>query len=207
MPRTKKTAAGPPKTRKEKTAPRPAGDYRPRLREQYRTGAVPRLMEKFSYRNRHQVPMLEKVVLNIGMGKAVQNAKLLDNAVRELGVITGQRPVVTNAKKSIAGFKIRAGMPIGCRVTLRGSRMYEFLDRLCSIALPRIRDFKGISPKCFDGRGNYSLGVREQLIFPEIKFDEVAEPHGMDITIVTSAKTNDEARELLQQLGLPFRAA
>jgi large subunit ribosomal protein L5 len=207
MPRAKKTTTDSKKSRKELPKAPSGKDYRPRLKEKYRDAVVPHLLQQFKYGNRHQVPALAKVVVNVGMGKAVQNAKLLDTAVKELSTVTGQQPVVTTAKKSIAGFKIRAGMPIGCCVTLRGNRMYEFLDRLCSIALPRIRDFKGVSPKCFDGRGNYSLGIKEQLIFPEIKYDEIAEPHGMDITIVTTAKSNEEAKVLLEQLGMPFRTA
>ena len=152
-----------------------------------------------------QVPRLDRVVLNVGMGEAVQNAKLLESAVSELSVITGQKPVVTKAKKAIAGFKLREGMAIGAKVTLRGNYMYEFLDRLMNIALPRIRDFRGVSPKAFDGRGNYTLGLKEQLTFPEIKYDDVASIHGMDITIVTSANRNDEAKALLAHLGMPFR--
>ena len=177
----------------------------PVLRQRYRTQAVPALMKEFSYKNPMQVPRLERVVLNVGMGEAIQNVKLLESAVSELGVITGQRPVVTKAKKAIAGFKLRQGMPIGTKVTLRSDRMYEFVDRLVSIALPRIRDFKGVSPKAFDGRGNYTLGLKEQLIFPEIQYDSVASIHGMDITFVTSAITNDEGKALLRHLGMPFR--
>jgi large subunit ribosomal protein L5 len=194
-----------PKARKVEAAP--AGEYVPRLKDQYAKTVLPRLMEQFGYKNRFRVPRLTKVVVNIGMGKAVQNPKLLETAVKELGQIAGQQPVVTNAKKSIAGFKIRVGMPIGCRVTLRGNRMYEFLDRLCSVALPRIRDFRGVSPKSFDGRGNYTIGIREQLIFPEIQFDQIAEPHGMDVTVVTTAQSNPEAKALLELLGMPFRAS
>ncbi|MFM7841848.1 MAG: 50S ribosomal protein L5, partial [Nitrospira sp.] len=148
---------------------------------------------------------LERVVLNVGMGEAIQNVKLLESASAELGIITGQRPVMTKAKKAIAGFKLRQGMPIGAKVTLRSNQMYEFVDRLVTVALPRIRDFKGISPKAFDGRGNYTLGLKEQLIFPEIKYDSVASIHGMDITFVTSAGTNDEGKALLRHLGMPFR--
>lgn len=177
----------------------------PRLKETYFQQIVPALMKEFSYKNPMQVPRLERVVLNVGMGEAIQNVKLLESAVSELGVITGQRPVVTKAKKAIAGFKLRQGMPIGAKVTLRSDRMYEFVDRLVSIALPRIRDFKGVSPKAFDGRGNYTLGLKEQLIFPEIQYDSVASIHGMDITFVTSAITNDEGKALLRHLGMPFR--
>ncbi len=177
----------------------------PRLKETYFQQIVPALMKEFSYKNPMQVPRLERVILNVGMGEAIQNVKLLESAVTELGVITGQRPVVTKAKKAIAGFKLRQGMPIGAKVTLRSDRMYEFVDRLVSIALPRIRDFKGVSPKAFDGRGNYTLGLKEQLIFPEIQYDSVASIHGMDITFVTSAGTNDEGKALLRHLGMPFR--
>ena len=177
----------------------------PRLKETYRRDVVPALMKEFGYRNPMQVPRLDRIVLNVGMGEAIQNVKLLESAAAELGVIAGQRPVVTKAKKAIAGFKLRQGMPIGAKVTLRSDHMYEFLDRLVSIALPRIRDFRGVSPKAFDGRGNYTLGLKEQLIFPEIKYDAVASIHGMDITIVTTAKTNDEGKALLRQLGMPFR--
>lgn len=177
----------------------------PRLKVTYFQQIVPALMKEFSYKNPMQVPRLERVVLNVGMGEAIQNVKLLESAVSELGVITGQRPVVTKAKKAIAGFKLRQGMPIGAKVTLRSDRMYEFVDRLVSIALPRIRDFKGVSPKAFDGRGNYTLGLKEQLIFPEIQYDSVASIHGMDITFVTSALTNDEGKALLRHLGMPFR--
>ena len=179
----------------------------PRLKETYRLQVVPALMKEFSYKNPMQVPRLERIVLNVGMGEAIQNVKLLESASTELGVVTGQRPVITKAKKAIAGFKLRQGMPIGVKVTLRSDRMYEFLDRLVSVALPRIRDFRGVSPKAFDGRGNYTLGLKEQLIFPEIKYDSVASIHGMDITIVTTAKTNDEGKALLRHLGMPFRTS
>ena len=178
----------------------------PRLRETYRNQIVPALMKEFGYKNPMQVPKVERVVLNVGMGEAIQNVKLLESAVTELGIITGQRPVVTKAKKAIAGFKLRQGMPIGAKVTLRNDRMYEFLDRLVTLALPRIRDFRGVSPKAFDGRGNYTLGLKEQLIFPEIQYDSVASIHGMDITIVTTASTNDEGKALLRHMGMPFRA-
>lgn len=178
----------------------------PRLKEAYFKKIVPALMSEFGYKNPMEVPRLERVVLNVGMGEAIQNVKLLESAAAELAVITGQRPVVTKAKKAISGFKLRKGMPIGAKVTLRGDRMYEFVDRLVSIALPRIRDFKGVSPKGFDGRGNYTLGLKEQLIFPEIKYDHVASIHGMDITFVTTARTNDEGKALLRHLGMPFRS-
>jgi large subunit ribosomal protein L5 len=186
-----------------KAAPEPKGPVR--LQELYQKKVVPTLMKEFSYGNPMQVPRLECIVLNVGMGEATQNVKLLESAVKELATITGQRPVVTKARKAIANFKLRKGLPIGAKVTLRGRRMYEFLDRLVAAALPRIRDFKGVSPKSFDGRGNYTLGLKEQLIFPEIKYDEVTSIHGMDITVVTTAKTNDEGKALLANLGVPFR--
>lgn len=188
-------------SKKEPSGPR----IPPRLKEAYRQQVVPALMKEFSYANPMQVPKLDRIVLNVGMGEAIQNVKLLESASAELGLITGQRAVVTRAKKAIAGFKLRAGLPIGAKVTLRGDRMYEFLDRLVSTALPRIRDFRGISPKAFDGRGNYTLGLKEQLIFPEIKYDHVAAIHGMDVTFVTTARTNDEGKALLRHLGMPFR--
>jgi len=171
----------------------------------YQQEIVPKLKEKFGYRNIMQVPRLEKVVINMGLGEAVQNPKLLDAAMKDLATITGQRPSVRRAKRSISNFRVRAGMPIGCSVTLRGDRMYEFLDRLLSFALPRIRDFRGINPNSFDGRGNYTLGVKEQVIFPEISYDKVEKIMGMDITVVTSAKTDEEAFELLKGFGAPFR--
>ncbi|MDI3538451.1 MAG: large subunit ribosomal protein [Bacillota bacterium] len=175
------------------------------LREKYEQEVVPALMQKFGYKNRMQVPKLEKVVINMGVGDALQNPKLLDAAVADLTQIAGQKPVITRAKKSIANFKVRAGAAIGCKVTLRGERMYDFLQKLMNVALPRVRDFRGVSPKGFDGRGNYTLGVREQLIFPEIDYDKVEKVRGMDITIVTTAKTDEEAREFLRLLGMPFR--
>ena len=178
----------------------------PRLRDTYREQVVPSLMKEFGFKNPMETPRIERIVLNVGMGEAIQNVKLLESAATELGIITGQKPVITKAKKAIAGFKLRQGMPIGAKVTLRSRRMYEFFDRLVSIALPRIRDFRGVSPKAFDGRGNYTLGLKEQLIFPEIEYDSVASIHGMDITIVTSARTNDEGKALLKHLGMPFRA-
>lgn len=179
----------------------------PRLKSMYRERVVPAMMKEFSYKNTMQVPRLERVVLNVGMGEAIQNVKLLESAVAELMQVTGQKPVVTRAKKAIAGFKLRKGLPIGTKVTLRGNRMLEFFDRLVNVALPRIRDFRGVSTKAFDGRGNYTLGLKEQLTFPEIKYDDVASIHGMDITIVTTAKRNDEARSLLRHLGMPFRTS
>jgi large subunit ribosomal protein L5 len=175
------------------------------LQEKYREEVVPAMMKAFKYSNVMQVPRLEKIVINMGLGDALQNAKVLDTSMDELSQITGQRPVLTRAKKSIANFKLREGNPIGCRVTLRRQRMYEFFNRLLNVALPRVRDFKGTSPKAFDGRGNYTLGVREQLIFPEINYDDVEEIKGMNITIVTSAQTDEEAKELLTLLGVPFR--
>ncbi|SFR04927.1 50S ribosomal protein L5 [Desulfoscipio geothermicus] len=179
----------------------------PRLKDKYRDEVVKAMMEKFGYTNPMQVPRLEKVVINMGVGEAIQNSKAIDAAVNDLMTISGQRPVVTKAKKSIAAFKLRTGMNVGCKVTLRGERMYEFVDRLFNIALPRVRDFRGISPKSFDGRGNYSMGVREQLIFPEIDYDKIDKVRGMDIIFVTTARTDEEARELLRLLGAPFKAA
>jgi len=176
-----------------------------RLKEKYSKEIVPALMSKFNYTSVMQAPKVEKIVINMGVGDAVANAKALDNAVEELSLVTGQKPVVTRAKKSIAGFRLREGMPIGAKVTLRGERMYEFLDKLVSISLPRVRDFRGVSKKSFDGRGNYTLGVKEQLIFPEIDYDKVSKVRGMDIVIVTTANTDEEARELLTQLGMPFQ--
>ncbi len=184
--------------------PAPEG-YVPRLKLVYKEKVVPTMMKEFSYTNPMQVPKVERVVLNVGMGEAVQNVKLLESAASELEQITGQKPVLTRAKKAIAGFKLRQGVPVGTKVTLRGNRMHEFMDRLVSVALPRIRDFRGISTKGFDGRGNYTLGLKEQLTFPEIKYDDVASIHGMDITFVTTARRNDEAKALLTHLGMPFR--
>lgn len=175
-----------------------------RIREQYKQDVVPALTEEFGYKNLYQVPKLEKIVLNIGLGEAVANGRALDAAVGDLTTIAGQRPVITRAKKSIASFKLRAGMPIGAVVTLRGDRMYEFLDRLVATALPRIRDFRGISPNSFDGRGNYTLGLREQIMFPEIDYDKIDKVRGLEISIVTSAKTDEEGRRLLALLGMPF---
>jgi large subunit ribosomal protein L5 len=177
----------------------------PRLRQRYHDVVVPALMKEFQYKNPMQAPKLVKVVLNVGLGEAITNAKALDHAAEELGKITGQRPVITRAKKSIATFKLREGMSIGCMVTLRRERMYEFLDRFINAALPRIRDFKGVSSKSFDGRGNYTVGIKEQVIFPEIEFDKVDSVHGLDIVIVTTAKTDEEGRALLGHLGMPYR--
>lgn len=176
----------------------------PRLKEQYETQVVEEMIKAFNYRNKMQVPRLEKIVVNIGVGEALQNAKALDAAVEDLRVITGQQPVVTKARKSIAGFKLREGRQIGAKVTVRGNRMWDFMDRLCNIALPRRRDFRGVSPNSFDGRGNYTLGLREQLVFPEVSYDKIDKIRGMEITIVTTAQTDEEGRRLLALLGMPF---
>ncbi len=176
-----------------------------RLQALYREQVRPTLMREFGYRNIMEVPRLQKIVINIGMGEALDNPKALDFAVQDLATITGQRPVITKARKSVASFKLRAGRAIGVKVTLRGERMWAFLDRLCNVALPRQRDFRGVSPSAFDGRGNYTLGLREQLIFPEINYDKIDKIRGMEITIVTTAKTDEEARRLLELLGMPFR--
>ncbi|WP_448381432.1 50S ribosomal protein L5 [Gloeomargarita sp.] len=176
-----------------------------RLKTYYQETVVPRLMQEFGYTNVHQVPKLVKITVNRGLGEAAQNAKALESSLQEISLITGQRPVVTRAKKAIAGFKIRKGMPVGMMVTLRGDRMYSFLERLIHLALPRIRDFRGISPKSFDGRGNYSLGLKEQLIFPEIEYDKIDKIRGMDIAIITTARTDREGLALLKALGMPFR--
>ncbi len=176
-----------------------------RLRELYLSEIRPRLREEFNYRNDLEVPKLEKIVINIGVGEAIANNRALDAAVNDLSQITGQKPVVTRAKKSVASFRLRQGMPIGAMVTLRGDRMYEFLDRLMNTALPRVRDFRGVSPRSFDGRGNYTLGLREQLIFPEIEYDKVDKTRGMEVSIVTTAKSDEEGRRLLGLLGMPFR--
>lgn len=176
-----------------------------RLKDRYQQEIIPAMMERFQYKNVMEVPKLHKIVVNMGVGEAKENPKALENAVNELALVTGQKPVITKAKKSIANFKLREGMNIGCKVTLRGERMYNFLDKLISISLPRVRDFRGVSPSAFDGRGNYSLGVKEQLIFPEIHYDMIDSIRGMDIVVVTSAKTDEEAKELLAQMGMPFR--
>jgi len=176
-----------------------------RLKTYYQETITPKLKEQFGYTNIHQVPKIDKIVVNRGLGEASQNAKALESSLSELAIITGQKPVVTRAKKAIAGFKIRQGMPVGAMVTLRSDKMYAFLDRLFSLALPRIRDFRGISPKSFDGRGNYSLGVREQLIFPEIEYDSIDQIRGFDISIITTANTDEEGRALLKEMGMPFR--
>lgn len=177
-----------------------------RMKEKYHQEVVPALQKEFHYSNVMQVPALHKVVINIGMGEAIQNAKTMDNAVRDLRDITGQKPVITKAKRSVATFKLREGMQIGCMVTLRGERMYYFLDKLMNVALPRLRDFQGVSADAFDGRGNYTLGIREQLVFPEIDYDKVDKVRGMEITIVTTARTDEEGRRLLKLLGMPFRS-
>ena len=175
-----------------------------RLKEKYKSEIVSQLMTEFNYSSVMQVPRLEKVVINMGLGEAIQNVKLLESAQKEIGDITGQKPVITKARKAIANFKLREGMPIGCKVTLRRERMYEFLDRLLNLALPRIRDFKGVSVKAFDGRGNYALGIREQIIFPEIEYDKIDKIKGMNIVINTTARTDEEAKALLKMLGMPF---
>lgn len=182
-----------------------AAKRQPRLRETYRKTVLPGMMKRFGYKNVMQAPRLEKIVVNMGLGEAVANPKLIESATKELAAITGQKPVVTRAKKSIAGFKLREGTPIGVSVTLRGDRMWEFFDRLLAVAIPRIRDFRGLNPNSFDGRGNYTFGVTEQLIFPEINFDDVTGTRGMDITIVTTAETDEAARALLDAFGFPFR--
>ena len=175
-----------------------------RLRDFYEATIVPEMTKKFSYKNKLAVPKLEKVIINMGVGEARENAKVLDGAVKDMGIIAGQKPVITKAKKSIANFKLREGMNIGCKVTLRGDKMYEFADRLINIALPRVRDFRGVKANSFDGRGNYTMGIKEQLIFPEIEYDKVDKIRGMDIVFVTTAKTDEEARELLRLFGMPF---
>lgn len=176
-----------------------------RLKDFYKNEVVPNMTKKFGYKNQLEVPKLNKIVINMGVGEAKDNAKVLETAVKDLEIIAGQKPVITKAKKSVANFKIREGMSIGCKVTLRGEKMYEFADRLINLALPRVRDFRGVNPNAFDGRGNYSLGIKEQLIFPEIEYDKVDKVRGMDIIFVTTANTDEEARELLTQFGMPFR--
>jgi large subunit ribosomal protein L5 len=205
-----KPAKGEPKggavEAKSSEAPRHAAKERPRLRARFEKEVAVALMKELELKNPMAVPRLNKIVVNMGVGEATQNAKLIDPAVNELGQITGQKPVVTRAKKSIAAFKVREGMPIGAMVTLRGDRMYEFFDRLVSIVLPRVRDFRGVSTKSFDGRGNYTLGLHDQLIFPEIDYAKVDKLKGMNVTIVTTARSDDQARQLLKHLGMPFRA-
>ena len=185
--------------------PRSTGVVPPRLRERFRTAIVPALMQERGYKNPHEAPRLVKIVLNMGLGEAKENAKALDAAAADMVAITGQKAVITKAKKSIAAFKVRTGMPVGAKTTLRGARMYEFLDRLVSVALPRVRDFRGVSPKSFDGRGNYALGLKEQIIFPEIVYDKIDKVRGMDIIICTTARSDEEAKALLTHLGVPFR--
>jgi large subunit ribosomal protein L5 len=176
-----------------------------RLKDYYKSSVVPEMQKQFGYKNPMQMPKITKVVVNMGVGEAAQNRKELDGALEDMAAITGQKPVITRARKSIANFKLREGMPVGCRVTLRGDRMWEFLDRLINVTLPRIRDFKGVNPRSFDGRGNYTLGLKEQIIFPEIDYDKVDKIRGMDVTICTTATNNDEGRELLRQFSMPFR--
>lgn len=176
-----------------------------RLRETYKNEIMGAMTAKFGYKNQMEVPKIEKIVINMGVGEAKDNAKVLENAVNDMQMISGQKPVITKAKKSVAAFKLREGMPIGCKVTLRGEKMYEFLDRLVNLALPRVRDFRGVSATAFDGRGNYALGVKEQLIFPEVEYDKIDKVRGMDVIIVTTADTDEEARELLTQFGMPFQ--
>lgn len=175
-----------------------------RMKEKFIKEVAPAMMQKFNYKNIMEIPKLDKIIINIGLGEAIQNPKALDGAVTDLRTITGQKPIITKAKKSIAAFKLRAGVPIGAKVTLRSSRMYEFADRLLNVALPRVRDFRGISPKAFDGRGNYTVGLKDQLLFPEVEYDKIDQIRGMDITFVTTAKTDEEAKELLRLLGMPF---
>jgi large subunit ribosomal protein L5 len=202
----KAAAAAEPEQQGKGGRPKASNASSARLRFRYQKEIAPALMKEFGWTNPMAVPKVEKVIINMGVGEATQNAKVLDPAVNELGQITGQKPVVTRAKKSIAAFKVREGMPIGAMVTLRGDRMYEFLDRLLNVALPRVRDFRGVSTKSFDGRGNYTLGLRDQLIFPEIDYAKVEKMKGMNVTIVTTAKSDDEARALLKHMGMPFRA-
>ena len=202
QPKKGDAAAAPPVA---KTRPKGTGEVPPRLRDRFRSSIVPALMKERSYDNPFAVPRLEKIVINMGVGEGKENPKILDFATADLQTITGQKPVITRAKKSIANFKLRENVPIGCKVTLRGARMYEFLDRLVNIALPRVRDFKGVAPKAFDGRGNYALGLKEQVIFPEIVYDKVDKVRGMDVVMVTSARTDEEAKALLTHLGVPFR--
>jgi large subunit ribosomal protein L5 len=203
-----KGGAAPKATPKPEAPParaRGTGAVPPRLRERFRATVVPALMQERGYRNLHQVPRLDKIVINMGLGEAKENVKVLDHAAAELQSISGQKAVVTKAKKSIANFKLRAGMPIGVKATLRGARMYEFFDRLVNVSLPRVRDFRGVSPKSFDGRGNYALGLREQVIFPEIVYDKIDKLRGMDVVICTTARSDEDAKALLKHLGLPFR--
>ena len=203
LPKVEKAEAPKPEKVAEKPSKKPA-DYTPRLKADYEDRIVKAMTEKFGYKNRLEVPRLEKIVINMGVGEATQDKKKVETAAAEMQQISGQKPVITKAKKSIAQFKLREGMPIGCKVTLRRDRMYEFLDRLVTIAMPRIRDFRGLNPKSFDGRGNYALGLKEQIIFPEINYDQIDKVRGMDIIVTTTAKTDEEARELLRLFNFPF---
>ena len=205
LPKVEKAEAPMPEKVAEKPAAKPA-NYTPRLKGDYEERIVPAMIERFGYKNRLEVPRLDKIVINMGVGEATQDKKRVETAAAEMQQIAGQKPVITKAKKSIAQFKLREGMPIGCKVTLRRDRMYEFLDRLVTIALPRVRDFRGLNPKSFDGRGNYALGLKEQIIFPEINYDQIDTVRGMDVIITTTAKTDDEARELLRLFNFPFPA-
>ena len=204
LPKAEKAEA--PKPAKVADKPAKPADYTPRLKSDYEDRIVPAMIEKFGYKNRFEVPKLEKIVINMGVGEATQDKKKVETAAAELQQIAGQKPVITKAKKSIAQFKLREGMPIGCKVTLRRERMFEFLDRLVTIALPRVRDFRGLNPKSFDGRGNYAMGLKEQIIFPEINYDQIDKVRGMDVIITTTAKTDEEGRELLRLFNFPFPA-
>ena len=205
LPKVEKAEAPKPEKVADKPAKKPA-DYTPRLKSDYDERIVPAMIEKFGYKNKLEVPKLEKIVINMGVGEATQDKKKVETAAAELQQIAGQKPVITKAKKSIAQFKLREGMPIGCKVTLRRDRMFEFLDRLVTIALPRVRDFRGLNPRSFDGRGNYAMGLKEQIIFPEINYDQIDKVRGMDVIITTTAKTDEEARELLRLFNFPFPA-
>ena len=205
LPKVEKAEAPKPEKVAEKPAKKPA-DYTPRLKADYDERIVPAMIERFGYKNKLEVPKLEKIVINMGVGEATQDKKKVETAAAEMQAIAGQKPVITKAKKSIAQFKLREGMPIGCKVTLRRDRMFEFLDRLVTIALPRVRDFRGLNPRSFDGRGNYALGLKEQIIFPEVNYDQIDKVRGMDVIITTTAKTDEEARELLRLFNFPFPA-
>jgi large subunit ribosomal protein L5 len=205
LPKVEKAEAPKPEKVAEKPAKKPA-DYKPRLKADYEQTIVPAMIERFGYKNRLEVPRLDKIVINMGVGEATQDKKRVETAAAEMQAIAGQKPVITKAKKSIAQFKLREGMPIGCKVTLRRDRMYEFLDRLVTVALPRVRDFRGLNPRSFDGRGNYALGLKEQIIFPEINYDQIDTVRGMDVIVTTTAKTDEEARELLRLFNFPFPA-
>jgi large subunit ribosomal protein L5 len=205
LPKAEKAEAPKPEKVAEKPAKKPA-DYKPRLKADYDDRIVPAMIERFGYKNKLEVPRLDKIVINMGVGEATQDKKRVETAAAEMQAIAGQKPVITKAKKSIAQFKLREGMPIGCKVTLRRERMYEFLDRLVTIALPRVRDFRGLNPRSFDGRGNYALGLKEQIIFPEINYDQIDKVRGMDVIVTTTAKTDEEARELLRLFNFPFPA-